>query len=295
LIGLVALITGLADGMLLFLVASGLTLILGVMGVVNFAHGGFFMLGAFGTYAILGGKDVSVPVFLIAILAVAVIVGLLGIVAERYAYRLLYDLPQEISLLGTYALLLVIVGMAQWIWGVAPVTVSRPAGLGGSVTIAGVPITTYGLLIIAVGLVCAAFLEILVRRTGFGHRLTAVAEDRTMAALLGIRVTRVFAATFAIGVALAAIGGGLAAPTLSLVPDVALAFILQAFAIVIIGGFGSIAGSLIAAVGLGILNSALTLYAPTLSAFSLYILMVVVLVARPQGLFGSAYHARESL
>jgi branched-chain amino acid transport system permease protein len=116
-----------------------------------------------------------------------------------------------------------------------------------------------------------------------------------MAALLGIRVTRVFAATFAIGVALAAIGGGLAAPTLSLVPDVALAFILQAFAIVIIGGFGSIAGSLIAAVALGILNSALTLYAPTLSAFSLYILMVVVLVARPQGLFGSAYHARESL
>jgi branched-subunit amino acid ABC-type transport system permease component len=116
-----------------------------------------------------------------------------------------------------------------------------------------------------------------------------------MAALLGIRVTRVFAATFALGVGLAAIGGGLAAPTLSMVPDIAMTFILQAFAIVIIGGFGSVLGSLVAAVALGVLNSTLTLYAPSLSAFSLYILMAVVLIVRPQGLFGSSYLARETL
>jgi branched-subunit amino acid ABC-type transport system permease component len=291
----VALLTGLVDGMLLFLVASGLTLILGVMRIVNFAHGGFFMLGAYGTYAILGSREVPAPVFLLAVLASAVGVAALGILAERYAFRMLYDLPQEISLLGTYALLLIIVGAAQMVWGVTPVTLSRPTGLEGSVTVAGVPVTTYGLLVIAIGLLCAAGLEYLVRRTSFGHRLSAVAEDRMMAGLLGIRVTRIFAATFALGVGLAAIGGGLAAPTLSMVPDIAMTFILQAFAIVIIGGFGSVLGSLVAAVALGVLNSTLTLYAPSLSAFSLYILMAVVLILRPQGLFGSSYLARETL
>jgi branched-chain amino acid transport system permease protein len=281
--------------MLLFLVASGLTLILGVMRIVNFAHGGFFMLGAFGTYAILGDRTVSTPIFVISVVVAAVAVGLVGILAERYVFRRLYGLPQEVSLLGTYALLLVLVGMAQLVWGVVPASVSRPDGLDGSIMVGNTPVATFGLLVIAVGVIAAVGLHFLVQKTRFGHDLTAVAEDRLMSALLGIKVNRIFAATFALGVGLAALGGGLAAPTLSLVPEIAMIFILQAFAIVIIGGFGSILGSLVAALTLGILNSTLTIYAPDLAAFSLYILMILVLVARPQGLFGSSHLAREML
>lgn len=292
---LIALITGFVDGMLLFLVASGLTLILGVMRIVNFAHGGFFMLGAYGTYTILSNNTVSTPIFVLAVIASAIAVGLLGILAERYVFRLLYGLPQEVSLLGTYALLLVLTGAAQLTWGVTPVSVSRPSGLDGSVSLGGTPIASYGVLVIAIGIIAGLGLHFIVQKTKFGHQLTAVAEDRLMAALLGIKVNRVFAATFSLGVGLAALGGGLAAPTFSLVPEIAMTFILQAFAIVIIGGFGSILGSLVAALALGILNSTLTIYMPSLAAFSLYILMILVLVVRPQGLFGSSHLAREML
>jgi Branched-chain amino acid ABC-type transport system, permease components len=283
----IVLATGLTDGMLIFLVASGLTLVLGVMGVVNFSHGGFFMLGAYLGYEFLGGRAVATWLFVLLILAASAATAVVGLVAERVLFRRLYHLPEITSLLGTYALLLILEGAAQLIWGQDPHTQAQPNGLVHSFNLGSAQVPRYDILVVVAGVVTVVGLQLLIKRTEFGRQLTAVAEDRFMAGLLGINVNGVFAATFALGIFLAGLGGTLAGPTLSMVPDIAETFILQAFAVVIVGGFGSILGSLIAALALGLLHSYLANDAPSLADFSLYLLMAAVLVVRPQGLLGS--------
>lgn len=285
---MIVLATGLSDGMLLFLVASGLTLILGVMRVVNFAHGGFFVLGAYLSYEFLRGQSRPVWVFVLLVIAAALVTAVAGVASERLLFRRLYGLPVETSLLGTYALLLILSGAVQLVWGQNPRSQSEPAALVTSFRLAGATIPRYDILVIVLGLLTAVGLQLLIKRTEWGSQLTAVAEDRFMAGLLGVNVNRVFALTFGLGIALAGLGGGLAGPTLSLVPDVALTFIIQAFAVVIIGGFGSIAGSFVAALALGLVHSFLVIQAPWLADFSLYLVMALVLVARPRGLLGSS-------
>ncbi|HEX5493699.1 MAG TPA: branched-chain amino acid ABC transporter permease [Mycobacteriales bacterium] len=284
---MIVLATGLSDGMLLFLVASGLTLILGVMRVVNFAHGGFFVVGAYVSYEFLRGQSRPIWLFVLLILAAALVTAAVGVASERVLFRRLYQLPVETSLLGTYALLLILSGAVQLVWGQNPRSQSEPAALVTSFRLAGATIPRYDILVVAVGLVTVIGLHLLIRRTDWGRQLTAVAEDRFMAGLLGVNVNRVFALTFGLGIALAGLGGGLAGPTLSLVPDVALTFIIQAFAVVIIGGFGSVAGSFVAALILGLVHSFLVTQAPWLADFSLYLVMALVLVVRPRGLLGS--------
>lgn len=284
---MIVLATGLTDGMLVFLVASGLTLVLGVMRVVNFSHGGFFMIGAYLGYEFMRGRAVATWLFVLLIIAASVATAGAGVASERVLFRRLYRLPEVTSLLGTYALLLILEGAAQLIWGQNPHTQPEPAGLVRVFTLAGAQIPRYDILVVVAGVITVAGLQLLIKRTEFGRQLTAVAEDRFMAGLLGINVNWVFAATFALGIFLAGLGGTLAGPTLSMVPDIAVTFILQAFAVVIIGGFGSIIGSLVAALALGLLHSYLASYVPSLADFSLYLLMAVVLVVRPQGLLGS--------
>jgi Branched-chain amino acid ABC-type transport system, permease components len=285
---LIVLATGLSDGMLLFLVASGLTLILGVMRIVNFAHGGFFVVGAYMSYEFLRGAARPAWLFVLLIIAAALVTAVVGVASERVLFRRLYGLPVETSLLGTYALLLILSGAVQLVWGQNPHTQPAPDVLVASFELAGATIPRYDLLVIAFGLLTVVGLQLLIRRTEWGRQLTAVAEDRFMAGLLGINVNRVFALTFGLGIALAGLGGGLAGPTMSLVPDVALTFIIQAFAVVIIGGFGSIAGSFVAALVLGLVHSFLVVEAPWLADFSLYLVMVLVLIVRPRGLLGSS-------
>lgn len=292
---MVVLATGLTDGMLVFIVASGLTLVLGVMGVVNFAHGGFFMIGAYLGYEFMRGRAVPTWLFVLLIVAASIATAAVGLVWERVLFRRLYRLPEVTSLLGTYALLLILEGAAQLIWGQSPRTQPEPSGLVRVVTLAGAQIPRYDILVVVAGIITVAGLQLLIKRTEFGRHLTAVAEDRFMAGLLGINVNRVFALTFALGIFLAGLGGTLAGPTLSMVPDIAVTFILQAFAVVIVGGFGSIPGSLIAALALGLLHSYLATYVPSLADFSLYLLMAAVLVARPQGLLGSKAQLGEAL
>ncbi|HUY50289.1 MAG TPA: branched-chain amino acid ABC transporter permease [Streptosporangiaceae bacterium] len=291
---MIVIATGLTDGMLLFLVASGLTLILGVLGVVNFSHGGFFMIGAYLGYEFLRGRAESTWLFLLLIIAASAATAVVGLAAERVLFRRLYRLPEVTSLLGTYALLLILEGAAQLIWGQNPVTQPEPNGLVRVFTLASAQIPRYDLLVVGAGVITVAGLQLLIKRTEFGRQLTAVAEDRFMAGLLGVNVNRVFAATFALGIFLAGLGGTLAGPTLSMVPDIAVTFILQSFAIVIVGGFGSILGSLIAALALGLLHAYLATYVPSLADFSLYLLMAAVLVVRPQGLLGSRALLRET-
>ncbi len=292
---MIILATGLTDGMLIFMVASGLTLVLGVMRVVNFSHGGFFMIGAYLSYELLRGHVQPIWLFVLLLIVASALTAAVGLVSERVLFRRLYKLPEVSSLLGTYALLLILEGAAQLIWGQDPVTQPEPSGLVHAFTVAGAQVPRYDILIVVGGVLTAVVLQVLIKGTEFGRQLTAVAEDRYMAGLLGINVNRVFAATFALGIFLAGLGGALAGPTLSMVPDIAVTFILQAFAVVIIGGFGSIGGSLIAALALGLLHSFLASDAPSLADFSLYLLMAAVLVVRPQGLLGSRHLLEENL
>jgi branched-subunit amino acid ABC-type transport system permease component len=284
----VILVTGLADGMLIFLVASGLTLILGAMRVLNFAHGGFFLIGAYVAYELLRGQTQPIWEFVLLLIAASAVTAVVGLFFERVLFRRLYRLPEISSLLGTYALLLILEGGIALIFGQEPLTQPLPTKLTQSVTLVGASVPTYDFFILALGVLTVVGLQVLLSRSAFGRQLTAVAEDRYMAELLGINVNRVFAVTFVVGIFLAGLGGGLAGPTLSMVPNIALTFILEAFAVVIVGGFGSVPGSLIAALALGLLHAGLANYVPFLADFSLYLFMAAILAIRPQGILGSA-------
>lgn len=281
------LLDGLSQGVLLFLVASGLTLIYGVMRVLNFAHGGFFMLGAFLTFTLAGGHVQPAWLLLLVIAAAGVLTAGAGLLTEVALFRRLYPLNELNSLLGTFALLLILEGVGRAIWGVN--SHSQPQApeflhlfhLGPDV-----PVPAYDLVLLVVGLVCLGSLQWLVNRTEFGRLVRAVAADRQMAGLLGINVTAVFTVMFALGILLAGLGGALVAPLIGLTPDIAVAFIIQAFAVVIIGGFGSISGAFLAALLLGLLNAYLVTFLPAIADFSLYLGMALVLLIRPQGLLG---------
>lgn len=279
-----ALLTGLAVGSLIFLVSSGLTLVLGVLGIVNFAHGALFMFGAYAAFQFLGGEVRGSLVFAALVIAAGLATAALGVAAERFLLRPFYDQPAESMLLVTYAVLLTIQGGVQLFWGTSQRTQPKPDIVRGAVTWGESVIPVYDLLLIVIGILVFAGLQWMIYGTSFGHQVLAVAEDRYMASLLGINISRVYMATFAVATFLAGFGGALAAPTLSLLPNIATSFILYSFAVVIIGGFGSITGSLVASLVLGMLASVLGTYAPGLADFALYLPMLLILFFRPEGL-----------
>lgn len=268
------------------MVASGLTLIFGVMEILNFAHGSFFMVGAYVTYTLIAGHNLPAWEFVLLLLAGALVTGAVGIVAERLVFRRLYGAPLTSALLGTYGLLLVLEGVAQVVWGLDPLAIPEPNSLIPMVTIGASQIPRYDLLVLGFGIIAVVGLWWLLEVHSFGRQIRAVAEDQFMASLLGVRSRRVYLLMMFFGTVLAGLGGGLAGPTMSLQPDMAMTFIIQAFAVVIIGGLGSVYGSLAAALILGVVNSLLVLWAPPLAQFTTYIVMIVVLLVRPQGLFG---------
>jgi branched-chain amino acid transport system permease protein len=281
-----AIIGGIAYGVPLFLVASGLTLVYGVLRVLNFAHGGLLMLGAYLFAWVLGGKSVSLWVFIGAVIGAGVVVGLLGILVERGMFSRLYSAGTEVSLLGSYGLLLFLTGIAPVIWGNAPLTQALPSALAGRITIDGAPVSVFELVEVGLGVVVAIGLFLLLKRTRLGVQATAVAEDREMARALGIRAARVSGLVFVLGCFLAGLAGAVVAPTSAVSTDLASSFILSAFAAVIIGGLGSVEGALIAAVGLGIIDSLCVTYLPSVEPYSFYIVLAVMLILRPQGLLG---------
>lgn len=284
-------LAGIADGFLLFLIASGLTLIFGVMRILNFSHGGYFMLGAYFTFQVVqsaGFSPLPLGYFILAVFIGSVGVGVVGIATERLLFRRIYELSDIASLLGTFGLLLLIEGIAEVIWGVNPMSVPFPTFVDKSVKVLGVRVATYSVVLIGVGILVGVGLWYLLRRTAFGERARAVAEDRYMCELVGMNTAAVSTAVFAIGTVLAGLGGALATPLVALTPEVATAFIIEAFAIVIVGGLGSISGSLIAALVFGVVDSLAITYVPSLSGVSFFILMFIVLLVRPQGLVKNA-------
>jgi branched-chain amino acid transport system permease protein len=276
---------GIASGVPLFLVASGLTLIFGVMGVLNFAHGGFFMIGAYVPVSLISGQAVSLPVFVLAALAGALLLAAIGFVSERLVFAQLYREGHIVNLLASYSILLIVNGAAILVWGTSNKSVDTPDALSGAVRFTFLTEPTYNLFIVAVGVLAALGLWLLLERTSVGIQIRAVAHDRTMARALGVRAGRIGTGVFVLGAALAGLAGALDAPLLSVAPGLDNAFVIQSFAVVIIGGLGSMTGALAAAIVLGLVDSFLVSYLPSLSSYGLYILVAAVLLLRSNGLF----------
>jgi branched-chain amino acid transport system permease protein len=278
----------LATGLPLFLIASGLTLIFGVMRVLNFAHGALFMIGAFLLTSLLSGNAVAVPVFIGAVLVTGLAVGAMSVVTERVVFRRLYGAPEVVGLLASFALLLILSGVVQIIWGSDPRTQADANGLGGTVQIFGNQVTSYNLVLIVVSAVIGLILAGVLRWTRIGSMVKATAEDRVMAEALGINVTRVGLGVFAVGGLLAGLAGSLLAPTVSVDPSLALTFIIQGFGAIIIGGLGSVEGAVVGALVISLVDAILVYAVPGLLNYGVYIAIGAVMIIRPYGIFGAA-------
>jgi branched-chain amino acid transport system permease protein len=277
----------LATGLPLFLIASGLTLIFSVMRVLNFAHGALFMIGAFLVVSLLSGHSVAIPLFAGAVLLVGVAVAVMSVITERVVFRRLYGSPEVVGLLASFALLLILNGLVQLIWGSDPRTQAQAHGLGGVVRIFGNQIASYNLVLIVVAAVIGLALAAVLRWTRAGAAIKATAEDRVMAEAMGINVSRVALGVFAVGGVLAGLAGSLLAPTVSVDPNLALTFIIQSFGAIIIGGLGSVEGAVVGALFISLVDAILVYAAPRLLDYGVYIAIGAVMLVRPYGIFGA--------
>lgn len=273
---------GLSSAMYLWLISAGLTIIFGVLGVLNFAHGSLFMLGAYLGYTLYGLGGLP---FGAAVLASAAAVALLGAVVERALLRPLYGLDPSYQLLLTFGLVLLLDDLAKLVWGGVFRIPPIPGWLQGAVTTFGRPFPVYNLFLVAVGLVVGLGLWLAFDRTWWGRAVRATAADPEMAAALGIRTPAVFSSVFMLGSALAAFGGALSIPVRPVAPGVGAAMIVQAFIITVIGGLGNLRGAFVGSLLVGVLSSYGTLFIPQFELFFIFAIMAAVLLVRPRGLF----------
>jgi branched-chain amino acid transport system permease protein len=280
-------LAALATGLPLFLIASGLTLVFSVMRVLNFAHGALFMIGAYLAVSLLSGHSVAVGVFAGAVLVTGLAVAAMSVITERVVFRRLYGSPEVVGLLASFALLLILNGLVQLVWGSDPRTQAQAHGLGGVVRIIGNQVSSYNLVLIVVAAVIGLTLAAALRWTRAGAAIKATAEDRVMAEAMGINVSRVGLGVFAVGGLLAGLAGALLAPTVSVDPNLALTFIIQSFGAIIIGGLGSVEGAIVGALFISLVDAILVYAAPGLLDYGVYIAIGAVMLVRPYGIFGA--------
>ncbi len=273
---------GIVYGMMLALVSVGLSLTFGVMRVMNFAHGEFLMLGSYLALTVI----LHAGNFVVALLAAFLLVGLLGVVTERVMLRPLYGRPPMHILIATYGLSMILVESARIVWGANPL--GFPTPVPGTVRWLGMSYPTYRLVLVAVAAGLIVTLWTAIHHSRFGTMIRATARSPETVAALGVNVPAVMTITFAVGAAVAGLSGVLMAPLLAVYSTVGHDVILSAFAVVIIGGLGSFHGAVAASILVGVLESvALVWVAPSLARMVTFVLMVVVLLVRPQGLFGA--------
>jgi len=282
-------LNGLTQAMFLFLIASGLTLIFGVLGVLNFAHGSLYMLGAYLSYTIASLFVGRPSAFWVALVLGSLGVALAGGLIEAIFLRPVYRRAELDQLLVTYALVLIIGDVVKFAWGPDNRSISRPAILAGSVLVGGRDFPTYNLVVIALGPLVAAALWLLLTRTQFGRLIRAAASDREMVGVVGADVSRLFTGVFVLGAWLGGLGGGLAAPVGAIYPGMDVEVIAESFIVVVVGGMGSLTGTLLGSLIIGQLNAFGILFFPRFALLFVYVLMVVVLVVRPWGLLGKPY------
>ena len=293
---LAVLIDGLIYSSWLFIIAVGLTLIYGVMKILNIAHGSLYALGAYSA-ASLAGYWINhgyPPMGSYAVMLVAaILVGLIaGPVIERGLLRFMYGKDEIVLVLVTYAVFLILEDFVKLAWGVDPYFIAQPYGLLGSFDVGDLTYPNYNLVLFGAAVFIGVVLAWVLTKTRQGKMLRAVIHDREMSGAMGINVDRVYFITFTVGAMLGALGGALTAPMISVQPGIGAETIVLAFAVVVIGGLGSLPGAALAALLVGIVRSAAVHYRPELDLFSIYLVMAVVLIVRPKGLF-SAQEARK--
>ncbi|MCF8567296.1 branched-chain amino acid ABC transporter permease [Alicyclobacillus tolerans] len=283
---LVQVLSGLSIAAVLFIVASGMTLVFGTMRVINMTHGSFYMFGAYLLTITFQKFDHHLLGFVAAFLLSAVVVLVLGIVIEFLVLRRLYKGEHLLQLLATWALMLVFEQVALDVWGSSTNTPPSPASISGTMTLGSASIPVYYVFLIVFALIIFFALWLFNNRTGIGRLLRAAVEDHELLSTIGVNVRRLYTVAFAVGAFLAALGGALIAPEMSVGPGIDLSILVQSFVVAVVGGLGSINGALLGAVIIGLAESFGATYFPNVAEASIYFVMVIVLIIRPRGLFG---------
>lgn len=275
-------LNGLSFSLLLFLLAAGLSLIFGMMDVVNLAHGSFFLFGTYLGISIIRVTDN----FWIALLVTPLVIGGLGLVVERYLIRSLYQRSPLDQVLLTFGLAFILMDLAKWIWGADVLSLPPPSFLDGSMAIFGSEFPKYRLFITGVGLALAAALFYLNQRTSYGAIIRAGVADHEMVSGLGIDIVRVFAIVFALGVGLAGLSGVVAGPILSAFPGLDFQVLITTLLVVVVGGMGTFKGAFWGSLLIGEAQTFGQALFPDLALFIVFAIMAAVLLIKPAGLFG---------
>jgi len=289
---LIALLDGISYASLLFLVAVGLTLIFGVLGVLNVAHGSLYAIGAY-MAATIGGWMIAQGfnpwLTFPALMAAAIITGVvIGGLMERLLLRQIYEKDPTLQLLITFAVFMIFENLQRMIWGVQPFFMATPLRLLGNIEVLGIRYTAYQIIFLpCMALLTMFVLRYFLRYTLSGSKIVAVTEDREAATAVGIDARKVYFVTFVIGACLAAMGGALATPTTSVLPGMGANMIVLSFAVAATAGLGNIEGALLAALLIGIARSFAVYLLPEAEILMPYLIMVLVLLWRPMGLFGT--------
>ena len=284
------LLDGAVSASVLFLIAVGLTFIYGVLRIVNVAHGSLYALGAYTAVSLVsafvgagGSPYLTYALLVVAALLVGMVVGP---VLERVFLRPFYGREDVIQLLVTFSVFLILEDAMKLVWGVRTVYADTPYRLLGQINLAGISYSVYQLLLVGVALATAALLSVLINGTRFGKLVVAVINDREMSTALGIHVGRLFTVAFTLGAIFAALGGAFVAPTIAVGPGVSVEAIVLAFAVVVIGGLGSLRGAALGALIVGLARSVAVHRFPEVDLAVIYLIMVAILLIRPRGLFG---------
>ena len=272
--------------MFLFLIAAGLSLIFGVLRVLNFAHGTFYMLGAYATFQLVQWLGVAGGRFWLTALGGALFVAALGGLVERLLFRHLYGKEELYQLLFTYALALILGDAAKMLWGTQQKSVSRPPELSSAFQVFGATIPTYNLFIILLGPAIALAFWLVLQRTRVGRYIRAAALDRETLGALGVNVDALYTGVFVLASFLGGLGGALISPMRATTPGMDTEIIVEAFVVVVIGGLGSFWGTFLGALIYGQVLSFGILFFPRFSIFAVFALMAAVLIVRPWGLLG---------
>ncbi|MCH8504464.1 MAG: branched-chain amino acid ABC transporter permease [Ectothiorhodospiraceae bacterium] len=286
------LIDGLIYASWLFLVAAGLTVIYGVMRILNMAHGSFYALGAYTAASMLGwyyagGSDSSVLLAFLLLIGCAVLVGLVaGLLIERGLLRFMYGRDEILMLIVTYATLLILEDVIKLVWGVNPYFAFQPYVALGRMDLGVLTVARYDLMLVGLAALVGGGLWYWLERTKTGKILRSIIHDREVSAAMGVNVKLMFTITFIVGASLGALAGAFTAPAISVGPGIGIEVIIIAFAVVVIGGLGSISGALVGALIVGLTRAAAVPTVPHLELFIIYAVMAAVLLVRPHGLFG---------
>lgn len=281
---LLQLVTGVALGAVYALLAVGLSLIFGMLTVVNFAHGAFFMVGAFlGVYFLgLTGN------FWLSLLLTPLVTGAVGLLAERFLVRPLYGRGIDYPLLLTFGLSYVLIEAMRVLFGIEGLPTSTPAALRGAVNLGFGHFPLYRLFLIGATAVVVLALWLFIEKTRYGLIIRAGSRDSEIVRVLGIDISRVWLLVFGIGTAIAGLSGALAAPTRAVNPEMGIPVLAESFVVTVVGGMGSLPGAVVAGLLVGVVFSLTSLFAPDLAELSIFVLMALVLLIRPQGFFGKA-------